>query len=78
MIVLIKILRKKAIARSEIEKMRQSEALYSQRHPSYQSGFVRTGRMMPTSEEMPDHVRSRIKQAAKSILEKFYFDLKEI
>jgi hypothetical protein len=68
----------KAISRSEIEKMRESEALYTQRHPSYQSGFVRTGRMMPTSEEMPDHVRSRINQAAKPVLEKFYSDLKEL
>ena len=50
-----------AISRSEIENMRQSETLYSQRHPSYRSGFVRTGQVMPTTGEMPDHVRSRIK-----------------
>ena len=67
-----------AISRSGIENMRQSETLYSQRHPSYRSGFVRTGQVMPASDEMPDHVRSRIKQAAKPVLERFYADLKEL
>jgi len=67
----------KAIARSDIEKMRQSEALYSKRHPSFRSGFVRTGGMLPTVEEMPDHLRNRIKQATKTILLKYYSDLQE-
>ena len=65
----------KAILRSEIENMRQSETLYSQRHPSYRSGFVRTGQVMPTTDEMPDQVRSRIQQTAKPVLENFYSDL---
>jgi len=64
-----------AISSSEIENMRASESLYSKRHPSYRSGFVRTGQVMPTTEEMPDQVRSRIKQAANPVLEEFYSDL---
>lgn len=67
-----------AIERSVLEKMKQAEAIYEQNHPTYNTGFVNTGQVIPEAEKMPLKVREKINISAKSILNNFYSDNDEV